>query len=203
MAFGEDSGMDEEDVGRSTEAVQETGARTLLSRSLFKKLAIAVLAELTENDGQSRAASLTPKAFEYFHQASEVHMQRVGKDSNTIATKVRSKAVGLPVDLRVGQYRGVPSTLETVLERVAAKGECGCPLGQSDSISNFGIKKFTKASGFVRVGEVFCQEWRLTLYRFMRVTLHYAVMVMLKTHRTWLGNDDLDLAMRHCARSFL
>ena len=31
MEFGEDSGMDEEDAGRSTEAVQQTGARTLLS----------------------------------------------------------------------------------------------------------------------------------------------------------------------------
>jgi len=211
----EDSGMDEEAVGGAGAAVQdedeeqgqETGARTLLSKALFRKLAKAVLAELmseAESDPEkSHAATLTAGAMEYLHQASEAHMQRVVKDGNTIATKVRSKVVGQPVDLRVGQSRGDPSTLEALLERAALDAQRGCPVSAFNSISDFLIKKFTKPAGFARVSEVFCQERRLALHRFMRVTLQYAVQTMKGSSRTRLREDDLDLAMRHCARSFL
>ena len=103
------------------------------------------------------AATLTAGALEYFHRASEAHMQRVVLDGNTIAIKVRSKAAGGTASgpPRVQQSRGDPSTLEAFLASVAADAERGCLVSEFDSISNVVTKQFTRPGGFARVSEVF------------------------------------------------
>ena len=103
----------------------------------------------------------------------------------------------------MSQSRGDDRSLSDFFDHAAAEEEKGCLDPELQSISNFVIKKFTKAEGYTRIPQAFCEEFRWSLQRFLQILLKRGVQIIEETRRKKLSYEDLDTACSKCARPIL